>query len=158
MAACLSLYSTVVGEMDIVMYNRDFGGVRSDGQLNEFENNWKNQYSGTNNAETQHSQKTNFIQNELPQKQYTTNNRRNEPKFYQAPLQDEFYSTPPPVQEACTAPSPPPSKGLFNFNLDFLRKIEMDDLVLIAIGILLLLDSDASNDMLIILIAFMLFF
>ncbi len=43
-------------------------------------------------------------------------------------------------------------------SLDFLRNIEIDDLILIAIGVLLLLDSDSSNDFIIILIAAMLLF
>lgn len=108
------------------MYSRNFGGIRSDGQLQELEDNWRKQYS--------------------EQRNYDKPDRRPEPTPY----------TPAPVvKESCETSSP---KRLLDFNFDFLKNIQLDDLILIGIGILLLLDSDASNDMLIVLIAIMLFF
>lgn len=42
--------------------------------------------------------------------------------------------------------------------LSFLKNLEIDDLILIGIGILLLLDSDEENDILILIIALLFFF
>lgn len=42
--------------------------------------------------------------------------------------------------------------------LDSLRELKLDDLLIIAIGILLLLDSGSDNDMIVLLIAAMLLF
>lgn len=145
MALGLSLHSYVVGEKDLIMYSRDFGGIRSDGQLKEFENNWRNQY--TQKEYTENSQ----IKPGIPYYEHS------EPERIKTD-HDTFHNEPP-VQESCPqTPLTSPTKSLFNINLDFLKKIQIDDLILIGIGILLLLDSDANNDMLIILIAMMLFF
>lgn len=96
------------------MYNRDFGGIKSDGQLREFENSWQSRSDGG----------------------------------YRACPSPEPPGCPvcPPPEQSC----PKPSKRLFDFG--FLRDIQIDDLILIGIGILLLLDSDANNDMLVLLI------
>ena len=109
------------------MYSRNFGGVRSDGQLREFESNWQKQYS---------------------QGQYPGG-------FDYKPEQSPYCPVVP--EPECCPPPPPPQKRLLDFNLGFLKDIQIDDLILIGIGILLLLDSDGSNDLLIILIAAMLF-
>lgn len=45
--------------------------------------------------------------------------------------------------------------GLIDFS--FLKRLETDDLLIIAIGILLLLDSDMSSDMILLFVAAMLF-
>ena len=143
------------------MYNRDFGGVRSDGQMREFEGNWRKQHSENVSTGNTYSQKADNQQSGYPLKSFSDRSRRSEPRYYQDPPKDSFYEAPPEQEtfEATPPPPPPASKGLFgSLNLDFLKKIELDDLILIGIGILLLLDSDANNDMLIILIAFMLFF
>ncbi len=71
-------------------------------------------------------------------------------------------------EEQCSPPPPPPAannceksgedchkRGL---GLDFLRGLQLDDLILIAIGILLLLDGENETDILIFLIAFLVFF
>lgn len=65
-------------------------------------------------------------------------------------------------REECAPPPPPPPipeekprKSLFD--LDILRSIKLDDLLLIGIAALLLLDSDGNNEILILLIAFVLF-
>ena len=42
-------------------------------------------------------------------------------------------------------------------DLSFLKRLEIDDLLIIAIGILLLLDSDISSDMILLFAAAMLF-
>ncbi len=113
------------------MYSRDFGSIRSDGQLREFESNWQKQYQ---------------------EKIKHTEEPRSDTIF--VPIQPAEKTESVPVQENCE--KPPEKKSLLG--LDFLKNIQVDDLILIGIGLLLLLDSDASNDMLIILIAMMLFF
>jgi len=107
------------------MYSRNFGGVRSDGQLKDLEKNWGKGYTEQNYGYEQKGQPAQAIPVSAPVRDYEAQ---------------------------------PAQKKLLNFNLDFLKNIQIDDLILIGIGILLLLDSDASNDMLIILIAMMLFF
>lgn len=114
------------------MYSRDFGSIRSDGQLREFENNWQKQYSEKIKHTEEPRADTVFVPIQSPAEKAEAV----------------------PVQEHCE--KPPEKKSLLN--LDFLKNIQVDDLILIGIGILLLLDSDTSNDMLIILIALMLFF
>lgn len=127
------------------MYSRDFGGIRSDGQLREFEDNWKKEYMQKQQKDVGFDQKQTHA---FPP---------SEPKpYYYAPP-----PSPPPQEEETVSnkTDEPPSKKAFSlFNFDFLKNIQIDDLILIGIGILLLLDSDASNDMLIVLIALMLFF
>lgn len=91
------------------MYSRDFGGIKSDGQLYNMER-----------------------------------------EYNEARRQEEFIHEP----ETKAPPAEKP-KGL---NLDFLRNLKLDDLILIGIGILLLLDSDGENDMFAIIIAIMLMF
>jgi hypothetical protein len=118
--------------MNFSMYSRDFGSIRSDGQLREFENNWQKQYSEKIKHADEPRSDTIFVPVQQPE---------------QPVIAD--------VQEHCEKP---PEKKSSIFNLDFLKNIQIDDLILIGIGILLLLDSDPSNDMLIILIAMMLFF
>lgn len=119
------------------MYSRDFGSIRSDGQLREFESNW--------------------------QKQYTEKIKQPEEFKQPEPRSDTIFV---PLQQPSEKAEPvmvhedyeKPAEKKSLFNLDFLKNIQVDDLILIGIGILLLLDSDASNDMLIILIILMLFF
>ncbi len=48
--------------------------------------------------------------------------------------------------------------GILSKAMDIFRGLEIDDLLLIAVGILLLLDSDEDNDVIVIFIAIMLFF
>ncbi|HOJ48148.1 MAG TPA: hypothetical protein PLD48_04645 [Bacillota bacterium] len=124
--------------MNDAMYSRDFGSIRSDGQLREFESNWQKQYSeNLKQPET-------YKQPEEP---------RSDTIF--VPLQQPQEKAEPTMAHH-DYDRPAEKKSLFN--LDFLKNIQVDDLILIGIGILLLLDSDASNDMLIILILLMLFF
>ncbi len=92
------------------MYSRDFGGIKSDGQLYDFER----EYNQSRRYED-----------------YT-------------PRQEE--------REDCAPNSK--TKG----PLDFLRHLEIDDLILIGIGILLLLDSEEDNDIFVLIIALMLLF
>ena len=51
-----------------------------------------------------------------------------------------------------------PRKTVSGGLLDSLRGLKLDDLLIIAIGVLLLLDSDADNDMILLLIAAVLLF
>lgn len=95
------------------MYNRDFGGIRSEGQLYNYER----EYNAS-------------------REQAKAEAERTEPEENAAPV--------------CES-----KKGL---RLDFLRDLRLDDLILIAIGILLLLDSDGDNDMFVLILAFLLFF
>ncbi|HAN21426.1 MAG: hypothetical protein A2Y15_09290 [Clostridiales bacterium GWF2_36_10] len=131
------------------MYSRDFGGVRSDGQLREFENNWQNQYTQKQYTESVQSETRSetpvYESNQSEQKQYHSDNIG-------------LHGDAPVIESSAIQSLTSRMKGLFNFNLDFLKKIDIDDLILVGIGILLLLDSDTSNDMWIILIAIMLFF
>lgn len=89
------------------MYSRDFGGIKSDGQL-----------------------------------------YRMEQEYNSAP-REEIQSP-----EKCEKREEMPRRGSF----DFLRDLKLDDLILIAIGILLLLDGENENDIFVFLIAFLLFF
>lgn len=63
-----------------------------------------------------------------------------------------------PLSEPAVSASPMPGhrqKSLID--LSFLKRLETDDLLIIAIGILLLLDSDISSDMILLFVAAMLF-
>ena len=60
---------------------------------------------------------------------------------------------PPPAPEA-----PPPGAGLLNRFRGTLGSIETDDLILAAIGVLILLDGSESNDILVLFILALLFF
>jgi hypothetical protein len=64
---------------------------------------------------------------------------------------------PPPESEP---PAEPPSKsaGLFDKVKDIFKGFDIDDLLLIAIGVLLLLDSDEDTDVILVFIAVLLFF
>ena len=90
------------------MYSRDFGGIRSEGQLYNFEREY------------------------------------NEARSFEQKSEDHKEDCPETVRR----------KG----PLDFLRALEIDDLILIGIGILLLLDSEEENDILVLIIALMLLF
>lgn len=66
-----------------------------------------------------------------------------------------------PAQEAMAQPAPPPKapEGGGLFHLSFLRDLKMDDLLLLAIGFLLLTDSGQErNDLLFLLIGLLLLF
>lgn len=93
------------------MYSRDFGGIKSEGQLYNME------------------------------REYNESRR--------------FDDYPPHEQECTHLPEKEKSKG---FKLDFLRNLEIDDLILIGIGILLLLDSEEDNDIFVLIIALLLLF
>ncbi len=92
------------------MYSRDFGGIKSDGQLYNLER-----------------------------------------EYNQSHRYDDYH---PREEEREEFPSKPKTKGA----LDFLRHLEIDDLILIGIGILLLLDSEEDNDIFVLIIALMLLF
>lgn len=88
------------------MYMRDFSGIKSEGQLYNMEQGYRQE-------------------------------------------REESHGLPPPP--VCTD-EPPKRGGKSLINLDFLRNIRIDDLLLIGIGILLLFDSDSDNDLLVLLI------
>lgn len=92
------------------MYNRDFGGIRSEGQLYNLE------------------------------REYNESRRYEEQQSREAERETAV---------KCDGQKRP---------LDFLRNLEIDDLILIGIGILLLLDSQEENDILVLIIALMLLF
>ena len=94
------------------MYSRDFGGIKSEGQLYNYEREYNE-------------------------------SRRNENEYAKEHTEE--------------APKTAIEKKR-GFRLDFLRDLKLDDLILIAIGILLLLDSDGDNDMFVLILAFLLFF
>ena len=98
------------------MYSRNLGGIKSDGQLLEMQEELRRSYA-------------------------------------------EEHEPEPEPQAALPSPPPPKAEGGKRLlDLGFLKNIQIDDLILIGIGILLLLDSDGGNDMLVLLIALMLFF
>lgn len=103
------------------MYSRDFGGIKSDGQLYNME------------------------------REYNESRRYDMEREYNESRRQEDYSREPEHKNV----SHEKPKGL---NLDFLRNLKLDDLILIGIGILLLLDSDGENDLFAIIIAIMLMF
>ena len=67
---------------------------------------------------------------------------------------------PPPEQPPEQPPAPPAVREstVFSKAAEIFRGLGLDDLLIIAIGILLLLDSDESTDTVLIFIAAMLFF
>ena len=99
------------------MYNRNFGGIKSEGQLYNYEREYN---ESRERAE-----------------------REAERELAKEPVEERDLS-------ACER-----KRGL---RLDFLRDLRLDYLILIAIGLLLLLDSDGDNDMFVLIIAFLLFF
>lgn len=92
------------------IYSRDFGGIKSEGQLYNLEREY-NQSRRYEDYESRYDERDNCHEK-------------------------------------------PKGKGA----LDFLRHLEIDDLILIGIGILLLLDSDEENDVFLLIIALMLLF
>ena len=65
---------------------------------------------------------------------------------------------PPPPSEQQPAPPPVRESAIFSKAAEVFRGLELDDLLIIAIGILLLLDSDENMDTVLIFVAAMLFF
>lgn len=59
------------------------------------------------------------------------------------------------AKPAYAEPLPVQQKSLFD--LSFLKNMQVDDLLIIAIGVLLLLDSDISADMILLFVCAMLF-
>jgi hypothetical protein len=96
------------------MYSRDFGGIRSEGQLYNFEREYNESRS----------------RDDFPRE------RENEP-------------------DRAEVASVEKRTG---FGLDFLRNLQLDDLILIGIGILLLLDSESENDIFVLIIALLVMF
>ncbi len=90
------------------MYSRDFGGIKSEGQLYNLEREY-------NEARAQEPQE---------------------------------------AEAVCQIESEPKKSS----PLSFLQNLQLDDLILIGIGLLLLLDSQEENDIFVLLIAFLLFF
>ena len=71
----------------------------------------------------------------------------------------EAPAAPPPTpSEQQPAPPPVRESAIFSKAAEVFRGLELDDLLIIAIGILLLLDSDENMDTVLIFIAAMLFF
>ena len=103
------------------MYNRDFGGIKSEGQLYNYE------------------------------KEYNESRARAEREY----AAEREYEKEAPEENTQAVRECGKKKGI---KLDFLRDMRLDDLILIAIGVLLLLDSDGDNDMFVLIIAFLLFF
>ena len=93
------------------MYNRDFGGIKSEGQLYNFE------------------------------QEYNASHRQEEP-----PSSEPSASQNPRERDAS-----PSRNGLF-------RHLQIDDLILIGIGILGLLDSEQNNDIFVLVLALLLIF
>lgn len=115
--------------MDVPTYSREMGGIRSDGQLYE-------------------------LQRRLQQE---SENPPPPPQQEQAQAEPVHES----AQEAMASYAPqtaPPNRGGL-FNLSFLHDLKMDDLLLLAIGFLLLTDSGQErNDLLFLLIGLLLLF
>jgi hypothetical protein len=99
------------------LYNRNFGGIKSEGQLYNYE------------------------------REYNESRERAERESEAETVKEASEERREPVVDR--------KKGL---KLDFLRDLRLDDLILIAIGLLLLLDSDGDNDLFVLIIAFLLFF
>ncbi|MEG2003269.1 MAG: hypothetical protein RRY76_00025 [Clostridia bacterium] len=64
----------------------------------------------------------------------------------------------PPQPESIKECASKPKMGLFDKAKDLIGSLKMDDLILIAIGVLLLIDSDEDNDIIIVFIIALLFF
>lgn len=99
------------------MYSRDFGGIKSDGQLYNYE------------REYNEARANGYEQADEPSRQASYSEHR---------------------QEGIAKPA--------GRSLDFLRNMSIDDLLLIAITLLLLLDSDGDNDIFALLVVFLLLF
>lgn len=99
------------------MYNRDFSGIRSDGQLFN-------------------------MQQEEYEKERFSHRDENRPDL------------PPPQNESCAPEPQKKQKGLFGS--DIFSGLKTDDLLLIGVALLLLSDSDGSNDLTVLLILFLL--
>ncbi len=80
--------------------------------------------------------------------------RKNTPKEYEA----QFVHKPTEEPETSVPTSLKKEGGLLSKVTGLLGGLELDDILLIAIGVLLLLDSDEDNDVIVIFIALMLFF
>ena len=65
---------------------------------------------------------------------------------------------PPPPPPSPAPGSPPAGAGLLNRFRGTLGRLETDDLILAAIGVLILLDGSESNDILVLFILALLFF
>ncbi len=138
------------------MYSRDFGSVKSDGNLDEMREAMR--------REDEHASAT-ATQYRYDERQGDTG--REVRDVYRDERQSDRE-----VRDVYRDERRDDSREVFGgdrrndcrddrrslLSLDFLRNIEIDDLILIAIGVLLLLDSDSSNDFIIILIAAMLLF
>lgn len=71
------------------------------------------------------------------------------------PPEAETYREQPPAGEVCPAPEPEKKKGLLD--LSFLHDIKLEDLLLLAIGFLLLTgNGEENNDLLILLVGLLL--
>lgn len=100
------------------MYSRDFGGIKSDGQLYNYE------------------------------REYNESRNRN------GSVDEYEYRN----ERECEHHEPTPCEKSKGIRLDFLRNMQLDDLILIGIGLLLLLDSDGDNDIFVLLIALLFIF
>lgn len=76
------------------------------------------------------------------------------------PQAEPAYQPPAPAEEPQAVPvsAKPVGDGILSKAMSLFRGLEFDDILLIAIGVLLLLDSDEDNDVIVIFIALMLFF
>ncbi len=78
--------------------------------------------------------------------------------MYSSAYDGQFGSEQTVSEPAVSTVSPPAESGKKSLiDLSFLKRLETDDLLIIAIGILLLLDSDISSDMILLFVAAMLF-
>lgn len=123
--------------MDAPMYSREMGGIRSDGQLYELQRRMQ--------------QETASPIQEQPRQEQQWEPPPPQEQVHEEPVQETMASYAPPQKE------PPGRGGLFN--LSFLHDLKMDDLLLLAIGFLLLTDSGQErNDLLFLLIGLLLLF
>ncbi len=76
------------------------------------------------------------------------------------PTPEPTYQPSPPEEPPKAVPvsAKPVGEGILSKAMSLFRGLEFDDILLIAIGVLLLLDSDEDNDVIVIFIALMLFF
>lgn len=91
---------------------------------------------------------------------FEQNAKKSFPEEYESQFLPRTEPTPPPQEEGAPVPvsAKPRNDGILSKAMDIFRGLELDDLLLIAVGILLLLDSDEDNDVIVIFIAIMLFF